>query len=240
VAAAVAMPFGLFFSALYSEAAFALLATLALDGLAAARPGGGAVAAAAASATRPTGILLAPLFALHGLRCWRRQGLIAFLPAAIAPLGLAAFMAAQWLARGTPFAFLQAEALWGRWARWPFFWLAHGLAQWDWGRLGGMMAQPSQSLFAACGILGFLVAGYLVAARRWAEAWLLAGCLLAATATGLDSLPRYVACNPAFLFALHDGLARLPRRLAWLVLAALAAAGVVPLLAWMRGNGGVF
>jgi hypothetical protein len=240
VAAAAVMPFGLFFSALYTEAAFACLCTLALLGLATARPGGGAIAAALAGATRPTGIVLAPVFAARGLLRWRREGPAALVPAAIASLGLAAFMTAQWFAVGTPFAFLDAEKLWGRTPRWPFLWLAHGLAQWDWGRLGGMMAGPSESLFAACGVAGFVAAACLMMARRWAEAWLLAGCVLAAAATGLDALPRYVACNPAFLFALHDGLARLPRPVAWIVLAALGVAGVVPLLAWMQGNGGVF
>jgi uncharacterized membrane protein len=81
---------------------------------------------------------------------------------------------------------------------------------------------------------------WLALRRRWAEAWLLAGCVLLPAATGLDSLPRFVACNPAFLFALHDGLARLDRRVAWAVLAVLAAVSIVPLLAWMQNYSSVF
>jgi hypothetical protein len=233
-------PFSFFFSALYTEAAFALLTTLALLGLARARPEAGAVAAALASATRPSGILLAPVFALRGLLALRREGARALLPAAIAPLGLVAFMAAQWIAVGDPLAFSHVQALWDRAWRGPQFYLWEGLAAWDWSHLNGLMAQPSRSFFAACGLLGLAAALGLAARRRWAEAWLLAGCVLLPASSGLDSLPRYVACNPVFLFAVHDLLARLGRRAAAAVLAVIALVGVVPLLAWMQVRGGVF
>ena len=236
---AAVMPLGLFFTALYTEALFALLVTLALLGLAQARPAAGAVAAALASATRPTGILLAPLFAVRGLLALRRKGLRALLPAAIAPLGLAAYMAAQWISVGDPLAFSHVQVLWDRAWRGPHVYLWEGLAAWDWWQLGGLtMAHPSRSFFAAWGLLGLAAALWLALRRRWAEAWLLAGSLLLPAATGLDSLPRYVACNPVFLFAVHDLLARLDRRAAAVTLAVLAAVGLVPLLGWLGGNGG--
>ena len=240
VVLAAVMPLGLFFSALYTEALFALLTTLALLGLARARPGAGAVAAALASATRATGILLAPVFALRGLLALRREGVRALLPAAIAPLGLVVFVVAQWIAVGDPLAFSHVQVLWNREWRGPQAYLWEGLTVWDWAELGGLMAKASQSFLATCGLVGLATALWLALRRRWAEAWLLAGCVLLPAASGLDSLPRFVACNPAFLFALHDVLARLDRRVAWTVQAALAAASVVPLLAWMQNHEGVF
>ena len=235
---AAVVPCGLFFTAVYTEALFALLATLALLGLASARPGAGALAAALASATRPTGILLAPVFGVRGLLALRREGLSALLPAVIAPLGLAVFMVAQWIAVGDPLEFSHVQALWNREWRGPQVFLWQGLAAWDWAALGRLEA--SRSFLAAWGLLGLLASAWLALRRHWAEAWLLAGCVLLPAASGLDSLARFVACNPAFLFAVHDLLARLDRRRAWAVLAVLGALGVVPVLSWMWDRPAVF
>ena len=240
VVLAAVCPYAFFFSALYTEALFALLVTLALLGLARARPEAGSLAAALASATRPTGILLAPVFALRGLLALRREGIRALLPAIIAPLGLLAFLAAQWIMAGDPLTFTRAQALWGRAWHNPLIRLWDGLAAGDWAVLGGLMAQPSVSFFAAAGVLGLMVTLLLALRRRWAEAWVLAGCVLLAAATSLDSLPRYVACNPVFLFVLHDALARLRPRMAAVALVLLAILGLVPLLAWLQAHGGVF
>ena len=233
-------PFSFFYSALYTEALFALLVTLALLGLSCARPGAGAVAAALASATRPTGVLLTPVFAVRGLLAWRREGPRALLPAVIAPLGLVVFMAAQWIEVGDPLAFSHVQALWGRVWLGPHVHLWQGLAAWDWSELNGLMAHPSRSFFAASGVLGLVVALFLAARRRWAEAWLLAAATLLPASTALDSMTRYVLCNPVFLFALHDMLAPLGRRMAVVALVLLALLGLVPLLAWMQPSGGVF
>ena len=138
VVLAAVLPYRLFFSALYTEALFALLATLALLALAHARPGRAPSLAALASATRPTGMLLAPVFALRGLLALRARGRArALLPAVIAPLGLFAFMAAQWIAVGDPLAFSHVQALWNRAWRGPPAYLWDGLAAWDWAALGG-------------------------------------------------------------------------------------------------------
>jgi hypothetical protein len=235
---AAVVPCGLFFTAVYTEALFALLATLALLGLTYARPGAGAVAAALASASRPTGILLAPVFAVRGLLRLRREGARALLPAVIAPLGLAGYMTAQWIAVGDPLEFSHVQALWNRQWLGPQVFLWDGLAAWDWAALGSLDA--SRSFLAAWGLLGLAASLWLALRRHWAEAWLLAGCILLPAATGLDSLPRFVACNPAFLFAVHDLLARLDRRVAWAVLAVLAVAGIVPVLGWMQDRPAVF
>ena len=238
VVLAAVVPCGLFFTAVYTEALFAFLATLALLGLACARPGAGALAAALTSATRPTGILLAPVFAVRGLLRLRREGVRALLPAVIAPLGLVGYMAAQWIAVGDPLMFSHVQEYWGREWRGPQADLWEGLAAWDWAALGTLEA--SRSFLATWGLLGLAAAAWLALRRRWAEAWLLAGCVLLPASTGLDSLPRFVACNPAFLFAVHDVLARLNRRVAWAVLAVLGAAGIVLLLGWMQDRPAVF
>jgi hypothetical protein len=81
---------------------------------------------------------------------------------------------------------------------------------------------------------------WLAARRRYAEFWLLGACVLLPAASNIDSLPRYVACNPVFLFAAHDVVARLGTRGRVATVATLAVVGVVPLLAWMRSAGGVF
>ena len=190
------MPFGMFFSALYTEALFALLATLALLGLATARPGAGSLAASLASATRPTGVLLAPVFALRGLLALPREGIAALLPAAVAPLGLAVFMAAQWIAVGDPLAFSHVQVLWDRAWRGPHVYLWEGLASWDWAHLAGPMAQPSRSFFAACGLLGLAAALWQASRRRWAEAWLLAAGVLLPASTGLELAAAFRRLQP--------------------------------------------
>ena len=180
------------------------------------------------------------MFAVRGLLALRREGSAPCCRRSSRRSGWLAFMAAQWIAVGDPLAFSHVQALWDRAWRGPQAYLWEGLAAWDWALLGGLMAQPSRSFFAAWGLLGLAAALWLALRRRWAEAWLLAGCVLLPAATGLDSLPRYVACNPVFLFARARcaGAARPPRGAVALV--ALAALGLVPLLAWMQAHGGVF
>ena len=147
-------------------------------------------------------------------------------------------MAAQWIAVGDPLAFSHVQEYWGREWRGPQAFLWDGLAAWDWAGLGTLEA--SRSFLAAWGVLGLAASLWLALRRHWAEAWLLAGGVLLPAATGLDSMARFVACNPAFLFAVHDVLARLDRRVAWAVLALLAALGVVPVLSWMQDRPAVF
>lgn len=110
-------PYALFFSAAYTES---LYLALVVWSLIAARQSRWALAcglAALASATRSTGVLLTPLLALEHLRqCgWRPQGLdrrAGWL--LLAPAGLLAFSAFQWLRFGDPLAFVHVQAAWNR------------------------------------------------------------------------------------------------------------------------------
>lgn len=243
IAVAVTIPPGLFFTALYTEALFAWLVTLCLAGVAAGRPWRAGWAAALAGATRPTGILLAPVLGLAQLiavaRAWplgARRLVWMLAPVALAPMGLAVFMLAQWHAVGDPLAFVHLQSLWGRVWVGPWRTIPAGLAAWD---LGGLTAVASHQWEALWALAGLAAAVALAVRRRWGEAWFLAACVLVPAASGLDSLPRYVACNPAFLFALHDGLAGRPR-LACAVVALFAAGFVWICLGWMGAAGGVF
>ena len=148
-------------------------------------------------------------------------------------------MLAQYLELGDALAFSHVQINWGRHWQGPIAVLADGLRQWDWAALAGPMGQDSASYDVAWGIFGVLVACMLAWRRRFAEACLLAFCVLLPASTGHESLPRFVATNPAFLFAAYTALARL-ERLAPAALLAAAALHLIMLYAWMSGAGGVF
>jgi hypothetical protein len=243
----LALPHTLFFSAVYTEALFALLS---LGCLLALRLNLGLVAgfcAALASATRPQGILLAPIVAAYGLRALyarraegdflRRLG-DAALPLALAPLGLCAYVAAQYWITGDGLLFNHVQIHWRREWLGPLEWFRIGLMSWDWHRLP---KEPTHSYETAWALAGLGMALWCAWCRRWAEAFFLAASILLPAASGLDSLPRYVATNPVFLASTFSLLARLPPRvLGFVVLPMLALAHVPLLLAWYRAWGAVF
>ncbi len=248
---ALLFPYGFFFSAVYTEALFALLSTGALLALRQRRIMLAACLAALASATRPTGILLTPILVIDRLAAfWRgryRRDRVALLgetllPVAVAPLGLFLFMLYQYRGIGDAMAFSHVQVLWHRqWGN-PFTRIWEGLQAWDFAVLLG---SPSSAYAASFAILGLAGAIWLAFRRRGAEAWFLAGCILLPAASGLDSLPRFVAANPVFLFVVYDlaawlmGTRRRPVLLAGLA-TVLAALQAVLLLAWFRADGGVF
>ncbi len=249
IALVLVMPNAHFFSAVYTESLFALLSAGCLLALATGRPLTAALLAALASATRPTGIALTLIIAGERVRhCWRLrhapdwQATLAngLLPLAIAPLGLSVFMLAQYASVGDAMAFSHVQIDWGRVWRGPVAILADGLHRADWGALAGPMGGPSASYAACWALLGIAVIAGLCWYRHFAEACLLAVCVVLPLATGLDSQPRYVATNPAFLFALYRLLVGRPAWLRGLALLGLAGAHGIMLWAWMSGAGGVF
>ncbi len=236
VAAVLLFPIGIFFTAVYTEALFALLATICLATFRS-RPWVAGLAAGLASAARPTGILLAPVVGLAALaRAWQARDVRLLAPALLAPLGLVLYSAAQWALVGDPLAFSHQQALWNRVWVGPWVTIPQGLASWDLMRLP--MAQ-SATWEAGWAVLGLLVAARMAWNRRLAEGWFLAACILLPASTGLDSLPRFIGTNPVFLFALHDALAPRPWRAVVWVPAFLV--GFVWLATrWMIGAGGLF
>ena len=244
-------PYGFFFSAVYTEALFAMVSAGSLLALQARRPLLSAGLAALASATRPTGILLTPILIVDRLAAlWRgrhrrdRMALAAetLLPIAIAPLGLFLYMLDQYSRIGDALAFSHVQRLWHR--RWgnPFERIWSGLETWDFSVL---LANPSAAYAASFALLGLAGAIWLALRRRGAEAWFLAGCILLPAASGLDSLPRFVATNPVFLFVVYDLAVMLmarrahPARLASFAVVLAALQGVL-LIGWFDKAGGVF
>ena len=248
---ALLFPYGFFFSAVYTEALFAVLSAGALLALRVRRPLLAAGVAALASATRPTGILLTPIVVADRLAAlWRgrhrrdRAALLGetLLPIAIAPLGLFLFMLDQYSRIGDAMAFSHVQVLWHR--RWgnPFERIWTGLASWDFSVL---LASPSSAYAASFALLGLAGAIWLAFRRRGAEAWFLAGCILLPAASGLDSLPRFVAANPVFLFVVYDFTMKLmggrPQAVLLATFAAiLAALQATLLLGWYGGSGAIF
>ncbi len=232
-----AWPFGFYFHAAYSEALYAALATAALLALAEGRPLAAGIAAAFLTATRPTGILLAAWIGLDRLWQALRAGTPSriprlLLPAAIAPLGLLAYMAFLYWRTGDPLAFLHIQTAWQRTARNPLSVLVDELRSFD-------PAHPRAGPFYLAGwaVLGLAAAACLLVRRRFAEAWLCGMTILMALTSGtLFSMPRYVTTNPGFLFAVADLLAMLRSpRLRAVVLIGMAALQVVLVLFWYRG-----
>jgi len=241
------LPHTLFLSAVYTEALFGLLSLGCLLALRLDRPLLAGFCVALATATRPTGVLLVPIIAANGLRdLWLRRaeaGWIgrlgaAALPVAIAPLGLSLYIAAQYWITGDGLLFSHVQIHWRREWLGPPEWFRVGLMSWDWHRLP---REPTHSYEAVWALAGLAVAAWCGWRRRWAEAYFLAACILVPAASGLDSLPRYVATNPVFLVACFTLLSRLPERVVGLaVLPLLAVAHVPLLLAWYQACGAVF
>ena len=232
----LAWPFGFYFHSVYSEALYAALATAGLLALAQGRPLAAGIATALLTATRPTGMLLAGWIGLRQLwqvRSARTRGhaLRLLLPAAIAPLGLLAFMAFLYARSGDPLAFQHIQSGWQRAGRNPLLVIADAFASFD-------PAHPRVGPLYLVGwaILGLGAAGWLLVRRRFAEAWLCGMTIVMSLTSGsLFSMPRYVAANPAFLFAVADLLTMFRWPLRRLLLLGMVASQVVLLLFWYRG-----
>ena len=231
-----AWPYGFYFDAAYSESLYAALTVACLLALQTGRPWLAAASCAAVTATRPTGALLAVWFGLH--RFWRArlarspaEAVRLLAPAALAPLGINGFMAFLWWHVGDPFAFARIQSAWGHSLRSPFAVLLEALLAAD-----PMNGHIGLLYLAGWALLGLAAAGLLAWKRRPAEAWLCATTVLMALLSGVVwSMPRFVACNPAFLLAAADVLEAMPSPGSRAVLLlACAAVQAVFLLGWFR------
>ena len=164
------------------------------------------------TATRPPGILLAAWIGLDRLWQARSAGslpaaLRRMAPAAIAPLGLLAFMVFLYFRTGDPLAFQHIQTGWQRTGRNPLAVLADALSGLD-------LAHPRLGPLYLLGwaVLGLAAAAWLAVRRRFAEAWLCGMTVAMSLASGsLFSMPRYVAASPVFLLAVADLLALVRR-----------------------------
>ena len=232
-----AWPFSFYFHAVYTESLYGALAIGALLMLAEGRGVAAGMVTAFLTATRPTGILLAAWIGLDRLWQARSAGslpaaLRRMVPAAIAPLGLMAFMVFLYIRTGDPLAFQHIQTGWQRTGRNPLAVLADALSGLD-------LAHPRLGPLYLLGwaLLGLAAAAWLAVRRRFAEAWLCGMTVGMSLASGsLFSMPRYVAASPVFLLAVADLLALVRHpHLRAAILAGMAVLQVVLLLFWFRG-----
>lgn len=124
-------PFAFFlYGPVYSDALFLLLIVSAFWMIESDRPWAAALLGALATATRPVApAVVVGLLARQLERRWRAGERLRprdFVPA-LSALGLATFMAYQWIAFGTPLAFVQTQSAWGQtpglrtWLKLDFF-----------------------------------------------------------------------------------------------------------------------
>ena len=90
-------------------------------------------------------------------------------------------------------------------------------------------------------MLGLAVAVWLGWQRRWSEAYILGVCILLPLSSGIHSMPRFVATNPAFLFAFFDLVRRIRHRSALAALGtAFAMAQSVLIFGWYHSANALF
>jgi hypothetical protein len=235
----IAWPYSFYFHATYTEALYAAFAICGLLALEAGRPFAAACASAALTATRPTGIVFAAWIgaerlvrALTAGSVWRAG--MELLPAVIAPAGLLAFMLFLYAKLGDPLAFAHIQTGWRHAAGNPVAVLWDGFRT-----LSVRPWRVGPSYLAAWAVLGLAAACWLLAARRYAEAWLCSMTVIMALASGtLWSMPRFVAANPAFLLAAADVLVAIRWRVVRVgMLLVMVAFQVAFVLSWYRGAG---
>ena len=233
----IVYPFSLYFFMVYTESLYLLLTVLLLLSVRMRDFSGACVTTSLMTAARPTGVLAIPYLVVEA--AWRarkafRRGLassarvrilanIAF-PLALAPLGLALYMAYLYWLTGDALAFSHAQASWQRQFLNPLKSLYWSLNKDDWRYLLDP-EMPQSKDYASCYV--FVAAAaclWLLTRGLFLEVWLLGATVLLALTTSVDSMPRYVMANPVFLLALGDAADRIRPRS---VRAGLAAAGVL-------------
>jgi hypothetical protein len=233
---ALAYPYSLYLSFPLSESLYLLLATMALLALCADRPYPGAAFAALASAARPVGVLFAPIFAAKGLLALRKglslgRAADALLPVLIAPLGLFVFSAFLYWRMGDALAFSHVQSAWDR--HLSLYTLLKAAQHWD---FANMPARQSATFNLLLGMAGLGISAFLAWRRRFMEAWLCGASILLPLVTGTDSMQRFTAGTPVFLFGLFDLLcAGRPLPLAGAVLALFGGAQILLLHYWFSG-----
>lgn len=232
----MAWPFGFYFQAPYTESLYAMLATAGLLALTRNRPFAAGGAIGLLTATRPTGMLLAAALGVRQL-CQLRAGQsrreieLILLPAVIGGLGLLGFMIFLALHVGDPLAFLWAQTAWDHHAGNPLAVLLSGFQDFSLAN-----HHVGRSYESAWGVAALGAAIWLAARRHWMEAWVCGASVLMALGAGTTtSVPRYVAANPAFLFAAADLFEALPSwRWRAAGLSGMATVQIVLVLAWYK------
>jgi len=231
----IVFPFSFYFLAVYSESTYLFVTALLLLAVRTDRPTGAGVATALLTATRPTGVLAIPYLAVErlwharlafrpGLDFATRMRILAdsAFPLALAPLGIALYMAYLYWLTGDALAFSHIQLAWEREFVNPlksFYW---GVMKADWGALLDPHSPQSQIYGAMFVPIAGITCLWLLWRRLFLETWLLGATVLLALTTGVLSMPRFVLTNPVFLLALGDGVDRISSRTVRISLAAVA------------------
>jgi Gpi18-like mannosyltransferase len=239
---ATTWPTSFYNQSVYTESMYASLIMLCLLALHRNRILLAAIVAALASATRPPGILLSVAVAAHVLvagtlagRPSARKTTKLALSLAIAPLGLIAFMAFLQVHVGDALAFAHIQVAWYRTAGNPISRIWHAISSGDWDVFTRWRTVQPAGWCAVSALLGLAAAALLVISRRLTEAYLLAGTVLLAASTGVQSMPRFVFAHPVFLLAVYDVLRYLPQTPFLVALCALAAFQMLLVVVWFNG-----
>lgn len=239
----LAGPYSFYFSTVYTEALFFMLACSTFFFWSGERPIRAGLAGLLLSATRAIGVFMTVAFAVDLLRRYRWSApLVALrrpellLACVLAPAGLFAFMAYLHFHVGDALAFAHVQIAWRRVPGNP---LHHLLGAFDPRNLTNLLHGEPSNFYDRCwGLMGFGLLGWLTYRGRLMEAAFGFFCLLVPLSTGLASIPRFVVGSPVFAFALTDILSNL--RHGW-VGPALLGLGVVfnliLLAAWFNGAG---
>ena len=244
-------PFSLYFFMVYTESLYLVLTVLLLLSVRTRDFTGACVATGLATAARPTGVVAIPYLLVEG--AWRaraafRPGLapsarariladIAF-ALALAPLGLACYMAYLYWLTGDALAFSHVQVAWAR-----EFYSPLKILYWALATKNDLyyLLDPHAPQSKVYAVLFVFAAGLVCVWLLWRglflEAWLLGATVLLALTTSVVSLPRYVAANPVFLLVVGDVVDRIrsrPARLG-LAIAAVLAQGYL-LSQWFIGS----
>ncbi len=237
----LAGPYAFYFSSVYTEAVFFMLACATFLFWAEDRPILAGVTGFFLSATRSVGVFMTIAFGVDLLRQYgakaplvalRRPDLL--LAGVLAPAGLFAFMAYLYFHVGDALAFSHIEFAWHRLPGNPF---QHLLGHIDSHDLLDLLKGRSSDFYFQCwGLLGFILIGWLAYRGHFMEAAFGFFCLIVPLSTGLNGLPRFIVGCPVFAFAVTDILSNI--RTGWVapvVLAVAIALNLILLAAWFSG-----
>lgn len=248
IALLLVYPLSFYFFIPYTESLYLLVTILLLLAIEARDATGAGIATALTTATRPTGVTMIPYLMAERawfLRAALRPGLDratrlrifadAVFPLAIAPLGLALYMAYLYWLTGDALAFSHVQIAWDRHFVSPLKTIYWNLFKPEWGYMLDPDAPQSSGYALIWVALSGLACLWLIRRRRFLETWVLATTVGLALTTSLISIPRYVAANPAFLLALGDVADRIASRTLRIGLAVLCVlVQVAVLYGWFR------
>ena len=157
-------PFAFFFNTAYSESLFLLLVLTALRLARAGEWRWAAGIAGLASGTRLVGLALAPALVYLA---WRRGEPLRelLISVAISCWGTVAFFAYLWTQTGSPFAYFQAQATWGGWRNFVWYYLEFLLHD----PVGFLTGDPRRMIIAVNILLGLIALATLPLVWRWLD-----------------------------------------------------------------------